>query len=91
MDNRSKTCWTFDPCKEIHCIFQVGDGELQLVVDECNDPSSIEMIIAISRDVVWFDHTFTESEAVAVYYSSYLVVFNATVTHQSDHIGFKVG
>ena len=87
-NNGSFPCWTFDPCDEVHCLF--GDGELQLIVLKCNDPIALQMVIAISRDLVWFDHTFSESDSVTVYYSSYKVVFNATIEHKSSGIAFQV-
>ena len=86
----SHTCWTFNPCSEIHCYSENGEGELQLIFEMYNIPVEVEMIIAVSRDQVWFDHTYNRSETIVAYYSSFEVVIKTTLEHRPDAVGFQV-
>lgn len=89
-----RTCWTVamaeDVCEEVHCISNTGTSEIQYIFQKCDDPVGVRVIFSISRDVVWFDHTFTQSESLVRYYGSSKVVINATVDQQPDAVEFGV-
>lgn len=84
-------CWTFDPCEEIRCIFYDGQDILRIILDKCNDPPAVRLIDTVENGRVWFDHTFTYSDSLTVYYSGYELMWNVTVVQLDSGIGFKVG
>lgn len=86
-------CWTFDPCETLKCIDDRGEGGSDLYIIKCNKPPAVRYIYRTTRDEVLFDHTFTYSESVSTNYSGFQfqLIWNGTLVHLDNGIGFEVG
>ncbi len=90
MSSFSLSCWTFDPCEEIRCLSTHGEDTLRVIMVKCNKPPAVRVVYTYANGRVWFDHTFTYSEAVTVYYSDFVFVWNVTLVQLENGIGFEV-
>ena len=85
------TCWTSDPCNVVNCIDEDGEQGLQMTFLACDDPQAVNWVMMYTRNVIWYNHTFTRSEVVTVYYSNHVMMLNVTLEQLKNGIGLEVG
>ncbi len=84
-------CWTYDPCERLKCVHQRGYSLLDITILRCNFPTALRFVHWTTKDgTVFTDRVFNQSGVFTSNYKGFVVVWNVTLVHLDDGIGFEV-
>ena len=85
--NDGWVCSTLQPCYTTMCFFNKKSLEITLL--RCDTPPSVQMIHK-DNNGIFFNHTFHNSESIAVPLDGEEVQLNVSIVHHPDLLGLRV-